>query len=143
LSISRPPAIVHINDVSNQSHCGSKLNLMDLTKRLGLSIRGKSPWPNMFIFPKELRDTIPHYGARALVFDCVYGSTNNFPAKLSGLVGEIPFDLGPRAQLQFIVHETGKLDGKFALWMDLDSMTTRALGQFLVDLANRTEAQES
>ena len=104
---------------------------MDLTIGSGVSIRGKSRWPNMFYFPKELRDAIPHYGTRALVFDSVRGST-----------GEHPFTQGARAQVQFIVHETGKLTGEFALLVDLDSTTARALGQFLIDLAERAETQK-
>ena len=103
---------------------------MDLTRNPGLSIRGNSRWPNMFILPKEIRDAIPSYGARALVFDAVRGSTGAYRS-----------DLGSRASVQFIVHETGKLDGEFTLFMDLDSATTRALGQFLIDLADRVEAQ--
>ena len=105
---------------------------MDQNGNKELSIRGKSQWPNMFILPREIRDAIPHYGARALVFDSVRGST-----------GPMRFDPSPRAQVQFIVHETGKLKVEFTLFMDLDSTTTRALGQFLIDLADRAEAQEN
>jgi hypothetical protein len=94
------------------------------------------------VFPKELRDAIPDYGARALVFDAVSGSTNNLPAEISGLSGAMPFEVGPRAQAQFLVHESGKLAGKFVLWVDLDSATMRALGQFMVELADRAEARQ-
>ncbi len=112
---------------------------MDLTKPPNLALSGKTPWPNLFVFPKELRDAIPEYGPRALMFDAVSGSTGNLPSEISGLSGTLPFEIKPRAQAQFLVHETGKLDGKFVLWMDLDSATMRALGQFLIDLANRAE----
>jgi hypothetical protein len=115
---------------------------MDLTKAPSLALRGRAEWPNLFVFPKELRDAIPDYGARALVFDAVSGSTNNLPAEISGLAGAMPFEVGPRAQAQFLVHESGKLDGKFVLWVDLDATTMRALGQFLVELADRAEAQQ-
>jgi hypothetical protein len=47
----------------------------------------------------------------------------------------------PRAQLQMLVHETGKLDGKFTLLVDLDAETTRALGKFLVELADEAEGR--
>jgi hypothetical protein len=114
---------------------------MHLTKPPDLALRAKSTWPNLFIFPKELREAIPVYGARGLVFDAVSGSTNNLPAGISGLRGEMPFEVGPRAQAQFLVHESGKLDGKFAIWVDLDATTMRTLGEFLVELANRAEAQ--
>jgi hypothetical protein len=51
-------------------------------------------------------------------------------------------EAGPRAQARFLVHESGKLDGKFVVWVDLDSTTMRALGQFLVELADRAEGQQ-
>ena len=119
-----------------------KIRSMDLTKPRSLALRGRAAWPNLFVFPKELRDAIPDYGARALVFDAVSGSTNNLPAEISGLAGAMPFEVGPRAQAQFLVHESGKLDGKFVLWADLDSTTMRALGKFLIELADRAEAQQ-
>jgi hypothetical protein len=75
------------------------------------------------------------------VFDCVHGSTNNFPATLSGFSGTMLADSCSRAQVQLIVHETGKLDGRFALLMDLDATAARSLGQFLLDLADRADAQ--
>jgi hypothetical protein len=54
-----------------------------------------------------------------------------------------PIRPGSRAQVQFIVHETGKLTGEFVLSVDLDSTTTRALGQFLIDLADRSESRNN
>ena len=115
---------------------------MDPTNSPSLTARGRAAWPNLFVFPKELRDAIPEYGARALAFDGVSGSTGNLPAQLSGLAGATQFEIGPRAQAQFLVHESGKLDGRFTLWVDLDSTTMRALGQFLLELADRAEAQQ-
>jgi len=115
---------------------------MDLTKSQSLRLHGKTAWPNLFVFPKELKDAIPDYGSRALVFDAVSGSTNNLPAGISGLSGARPFEISPRAQAQFLVHESGKLDGRFALWVDLDSTTMRALGQFLIELADSAEVQK-
>ena len=67
------------------------------------------------VFPKELRDAIPDYGALALVFDAVSGSTNNLPAGISTVAGATPFEAGPRAQARFLVHVSGKLDGKFVV----------------------------
>jgi hypothetical protein len=61
---------------------------------------------------------------------------------VSGMIGEEHFDFGPRTRTEVLVHETGKLDGQFTLLLDLDSATTRALGEFFVDLANRAEAPE-
>ena len=118
------------------------MKTMDLTKPPNLALRGTTAWPNLFVFPKELRAAIPEYGHRALVFDAVSGSTDNLPAEISGLNGAMPFEIAPRAQAKFLVHETGKLDGKFVLSADLDSTTMRALGQFLIKLADRAEAQQ-
>ena len=87
----------------------------------------------MIVFPKELRDAIWEYGGRALVFDSVTESHLNSPV----------FDMGARARFHLVVHETGKLDGKFALFADLDTETTRALGQYLIELADRAEARSA
>lgn len=114
---------------------------MNLIPQGGVSVRSKSRWPNMIVFPKELREAIPEYGSRALVFDSVTESHLNAPLPISGMIDENLFNMGARAQIQLLVHETGKLDGKFALLADLDTETTRALGQFLIDLADRTEAR--
>ena len=115
---------------------------MDLTNSPRLALNRPSPYPNVFVFPKELRDAIPEYGSRALVFDEVSGTTGNLPAAIAGLRGPIPFDVAARAQAQFVVHESGKLNGRFLVSMDLDSATMRALGQFLLDLAERAEVQQ-
>lgn len=77
-----------------------------------------SRWPNMFIFPKELRDAIPDYGARALVFDAVSGTPTRGPAFLAGSPAAEALADGPRAQVRFLVHETGAYDGKFPLLLD-------------------------
>lgn len=115
---------------------------MDLVKPPELTTRSTSQWPNMIIFPKELRDAIPDYGGRALVFDSVTGATHNLPAAIEELRGARGFSVGPRARVQLVVHETGKLKGRYPVWMDLDTATMRALGQFLVDLAGRAEAAQ-
>ncbi len=105
-----------------------KIISMDLTNSPSLTVRGRRSMAQPLCVPKELRDAIPEYGARALVFDGVSGSTGNLPAQISGLAGATQFEIGPRAQAQFLVHESGKLDGRFTLWVDLDSTTIRALG---------------
>ena len=81
---------------------------MELTKPGGLANPSAS-WPNMFIFSKELRDAIPKYGGRALVFDAVSGA----PASHSMTAPRLAGFAEPRAHVRFLVHETGKLDGKF------------------------------
>lgn len=110
---------------------------MELIPSPGFAIRSKSRWPNTIVFPKELRDAIPDYGPRALVFDSVSGSHSRAPVSVSGMIGAAQFDFGARTQLRCLVHETGKLEGQFELLVDLDSDTTRALGQFLVELADK------
>ncbi len=115
------------------------MDLMISTESNDVRKGGKSRWPNMIVFPKELRDAIPVYGSRALVFDSVSATSHTSPISVSGMTGEELFDFGPRTRIDLLVHETGKLDGKFTLPVDLDSATTRALGEFLVDLANRAE----
>jgi hypothetical protein len=112
---------------------------MDLIPSEGFAIQSKSRWPNTIVFPKELRDAIPEYGSRALVFDSVNGSRSKAPVSISGMIGEAQVDFGTRAQIRFLVHETGKLDGQFTLLVDLDSETTRALGRFLVQLADKAD----
>lgn len=84
---------------------------MDLIPSEGFAIQSKSRWPNTIVFPKELRDAIPEYGSRALVFDSVSGSRSKAPVSISGMIGEAQVDFGTRTQIRFLVHETGKLDG--------------------------------
>ncbi len=57
------------------------------------------------------------------------------------MIGETLVDYGTRTQIHFLVHETGKLDGQFTLLVDLDSGTTRALGKFLIELADQAETR--
>ena len=47
---------------------------MEIDKPVNQRARLTASWPNMFIFPRELREMIPGYGARALVVDEVDGS---------------------------------------------------------------------
>ncbi len=118
---------------------------MELTTKpepQSLAIRKNVQWQNTIIFPMELRDAIPSYGARALVFDSVSGAHHVTPISVSGMLGEHQFDFGPRTRTELLVHETGKFDGQFRLLLDLDAATTRALGKFLVDLADRAEGPE-
>ena len=106
-----------------------------------LAVRGKFKFPNLMIFPRELREAIPpEYDSRALVFDSVSGSKGVSPTPVGGMAGEHTVDWGKRTRVEFLVHETGKLDGKFTIAADLDAATARALGQFLIDLANASEA---
>lgn len=100
-----------------------------------LAISRRLEWPNTIVFPRELREAIPEgHGGRALVFDAVSGG-------VAPAAPPLPFELGVRTQVFLQVHETGKLDGKYAIWMDLDAQTTRALGRFLVELADQADLE--
>src|SRR5690349_4263868 len=103
---------------------------MELTPPPKAPARSSSEWPNTITFPKELRDAIPDYAPRALVFDCVTG-THYDGSKFSRLLGRPYRGKGARTRLTFLVHETGKLKGEFDLLVDMDTDTTRALGQYL------------
>ena len=87
----------------------------------------------MFIFPTELRDMIPDYGPRALVVDEVTGAPNRGVEPGHG-------PSGTRALVQFVVHETGKLEGRVPVYLDLDAPTLHSLGRFLIELAQQVEA---
>ncbi len=112
---------------------------MELTPPPGLPIQTRTPWPNTITFPKELRDAIPHYGPRALVFDSVDGAHYDGNT-ISALIGRCRAN-SARTRLKFLVHETGKLHGEFNLLLDLDAETTRALGKYLMELADQAEAR--
>jgi hypothetical protein len=119
---------------------GLNLTCMELIPSSEIALARKSRWPNTITFPKELKPAIPDYGPRALVFDSVSGSHYD-GTSIAAMMGRPATEsMVPRAQLQLLVHETGKLDGKFSLLVDLDAETTRALGKFLVELADRAEA---
>lgn len=112
---------------------------MELTPPPKPPARANTEWPNTITFPKELRDAIPDYAPRALVFDSVSGAHYD-GSQFSRLLG-VPYrGNGARTRLKLLVHETGKLKGQFDLLVDLDTETTRALGQYLIDLANQAEA---
>jgi len=115
---------------------------MELTPPSQLPIRSRSDWPNTITFPKELREAIPHYAPRALVFDAISGAHYDSTA-ISNMMGRPRSGNGERIRLQLLVHETGKLDGKFNLNADLDTETTRALGKFLIELADRADAERN
>ena len=111
---------------------------MELIPSAGLAIAKKSTWPNTITFPKELKSAIPDYAPRVLVFDSVSGKHYD-GTSIASMMGRVPDSRVARTQIQLLVHETGKLDGKFNLVVDLDAETTRALGQFMIDLANQSE----
>jgi hypothetical protein len=105
---------------------------MELTK-------SNTPWPNTITFPTELRDAIPHYAPRALVFDSVSGAHYD-GNQISALIGRYRVE-GARTCLKLQVHETGRLNGEFELLVDMDVETTRALGKYLMDLADQAQTR--
>jgi hypothetical protein len=101
--------------------------------------------PNSIIFPKELRDAIPTHSARALQFDRVSASISA-PLALACLANPdwlkaSGYDISsPRVRLSFLAHETGQLSGEYEIGLDFDAETLRALGEFLVTLADRADS---
>jgi len=87
-------------------------------------------WPNMMSFPQALREAIPtleRCWGRCLVLGSITGRALN--SRL----------LGKRVQIKFQVEESGKLTGKFDVWMDLDPEAARGLAQTLSRLADEAE----
>src|SRR4051812_14172395 len=85
---------------------------------------------NSMTFPRELRDAIPEergYSGRVLELDAIDGKVRDI-----GLAG-------PVVHLDLRVQETGKLTGKFTLWMDLQPSAARALAATLSQIADRAE----
>ena len=86
---------------------------------------------NTMGFPQALRDAIPTLArcwGRCLV--------------LSSITGRAINDLfwGRRVRVKFQVEETGKLSGKFDVWMDIDPAAARGLARTLERLADEAEA---
>lgn len=106
---------------------------MELTVPPALPLQGRFRFPNVIVFPPELRNAIPEYGSRALVFDSVTGACG---------LQWFGFEQGvceKQIHAEFVVHETGQLDGTLKLQAFLDIPTARALGQFLIGLADQAE----
>lgn len=86
---------------------------------------------NTMGFPRELRDAIPTLSrcwGRALLLSSITGRGVNDP-----------LFCGKRVRVKFQVEETGKLTGKFDVWMDLDPEAARALALTLNQLADEAE----
>jgi hypothetical protein len=87
-------------------------------------------WSNMMSFPQALREAIPtleRCWGRCLILSSITGRSLN--SRL----------LGKRVQIKFQVEESGKLTGKFDVWMDLDPEAARALAHTLTRLAGEAE----
>jgi len=95
-----------------------------------LSNRGWRPL-NTMNFPQALRDAIPTLGrcwGRCLVLSAITGRGLNDP-----------LFWGKRVRIKFQVEESGKLTGKFDVWMDVDPEAARALARTLNRLADEAE----
>src|SRR5262249_11255580 len=84
---------------------------------------------NSMTFPRNLREAIPAapgYSGRVLELDAIDGRVlNNGP--------------GPTVRLALRLQETGKLTGKFTVWMDLQPSAARGLAATLNQIAERVE----
>ncbi len=88
---------------------------------------------NTMVFPRELRDAIPDlptYVGRALQLDSM--SAEPSQSQL----------FGPRVHLSLVVRETGKLNGEYAVRLDLETASARALAASLIELADHAEKME-
>jgi len=82
-------------------------------------------------FPQALRDAIPTLArcwGRSLVLTSITGRALNDP-----------LFWGKRVRIKFQVEESGKLTGKFAVWMDVDPEAARGLARTLNQLADQAE----
>jgi len=86
--------------------------------------------PNTMNFPQALRDAIPTLSrcwGRSLILSAITGR-----ALHSSLTGR-------RVRIKFRVEESGKLTGKFDVWMDVDPEAARELARTLNQLADQAE----
>jgi hypothetical protein len=81
-------------------------------------------------FPQGLRDAIPTLSrcwGRSLVLSAVSGFALHWRF------------WGRRVRIKFEVEESGKLSGKFDVWMDIDPAAARGLARTLNQLADEAE----
>ena len=89
---------------------------------------------NTMNFPQGLRDAIPTLArcwGRCLVLASVTGRALNDPL------------WGKRVRVKFQVEESGKLTGKFDVWVDVDPEAARGLARTLNQLADEAEKAAS
>jgi hypothetical protein len=85
---------------------------------------------NRMTFPRELRDAIPDlptYVGRVLEISAMDGEATN----------SVLF--GPQVHLRFVVKETGKLAGEFAIRVDLQADAARTLAETIANLADQAD----
>jgi hypothetical protein len=84
--------------------------------------------PNWITFPQKLRDAIPTFepcGGRVLQLDAVDAVPTNTAWT------------GRRVAVKLRVGETGKLDGVFDIWIDLNISAAQALAETLQTAAEQ------
>jgi len=87
-------------------------------------------WQNTMNFPRALRDAIPVLEScwgRCLVLAAITGHA------VHGVLS------GRRIRIKCEVEETGKLTGRFDVWLDLNPEAARALARTLDRLAGEAE----
>jgi len=85
---------------------------------------------NTMNFPQSLRDaipTLPRCWGRCLLLKSITG--RSLDSRL----------FGKRVRVKFQVEESGKLAGKFDVWMDVDPQAARGLARILNELADEAE----
>jgi hypothetical protein len=86
--------------------------------------------PNWVTFPRQLRDAIPDWdlcSGRVLQLD----SADAMPSNTEWT--------GRRVAVKLTVSETGKLDGVFEVWVDLNISAAEALAEVLKDAAEQAK----
>ena len=90
----------------------------------------RMPQQNTMNFPQALREAIPTLArcwGRCLLLTSITGRGLNSPF------------WGRRVRVKFQVEESGKLTGKFDVWMDVDPEAARGLARTLSQLADEAE----
>ena len=86
---------------------------------------------NTMNFPQALRDailTLARCWGRCLMLTSITGRALNDPTFW-----------GKRVRVKFHVEESGKLTGKFDVWMDVDPEAARGLARTLLQLAEEAD----
>ncbi len=90
------------------------------------------PLPNWITFPQKLRDAIPTFEpcrGRVLQLDSIDARPTNTEWT------------GRRVSVKLRVCETGKLDGVFDVWIDLNISAAQALAEVLQTAAEQATKQ--
>lgn len=95
-----------------------------------VSRKGLSPYVNNVTFPRELREAIPEHqpsAGRCLKLESVDAQGAN------------TVEWGRRVQVKLHVCETGKLNGQFDVWVDMELEAARALAKLIEKAGEQAE----